>query len=90
MREAVIVEAVRTPIARGKPGVGDLSDFHATKLLALSLQEIVSRSGLDHADVDYVAGGCVTQACEQAGNITRNAWLMLCKVYTARGTTLAN
>ena len=90
MREAVIVEAVRTPIARGKPGVGDLSDFHATKLLALSLQEIVSRSGLDHADVDYLAGGCVTQAGEQAGNITRNAWLTLGKDYTAGGTTLDN
>ena len=90
MREAVIVEAVRTPLARGKPGVGDLSDFHATKLLALSLQEIVSRSGLDHADVDYLAGGCVTQAGEQAGNITRNAWLTLGKDYTAGGTTLDN
>ena len=90
MREAVIVEAVRTPIARGKPGVGDLSDFHATKLLALSLQEIVSRSGLDHADIDYLAGGCVTQAGEQAGNITRNAWLTLGKDYTAGGTTLDN
>ena len=42
MREAVIVEAVRTPIGRGKPGVGDLCDFHATELLALSLNEIVS------------------------------------------------
>ena len=90
MREAVIVEAVRTPIARGKPGVGDLSDFHATKLLALSLQEIVSRSGLDYADIDYLAGGCVTQAGEQAGNITRNAWLTLGKDYTAGGTTLDN
>ena len=90
MREAVIVEAVRTPIARGKPGVGDLSDFHATKLLALSLQEIVNRTGLEHADVDYLAGGCVTQAGEQAGNITRNAWLTLGKDYTAGGTTLDN
>jgi len=90
MREAVIVEAVRTPIARGKPGVGDLHGFHATELLALSLQELVNRSGLQHADVDYLAGGCVTQAGEQAGNITRNAWLTLGKDYTAGGTTLDN
>lgn len=90
MREAVIVEAVRTPIARGKPGVGDLCDFHATQLLALSLNEIVKRTGLDYADVDYLAGGCVTQAGEQAGNITRNAWLTLGKDYTAGGTTLDN
>tara|TARA_R110002072_G_scaffold18083_5_gene68099 strand:- start:1185 stop:2360 length:1176 start_codon:yes stop_codon:yes gene_type:complete len=90
MREAVIVEAVRTPIARGKPGVGDLCDFHATKLLALSLKEIVNRTGLEYADVEYLAGGCVTQAGEQAGNITRNAWLTLGKDYTAGGTTLDN
>jgi acetyl-CoA C-acetyltransferase len=90
MPEAVIVEAVRTPIARGKPGVGDLCDFHATELLALSLEEIVKRSGLDYGDVEYIAGGCVTQAGEQAGNITRNAWLTLGKDYTAGGTTLDN
>lgn len=90
MREAVIVEAVRTPIARGKPGVGDLCDFHATQLLALSLNEIVKRTGLNYSDVEYLAGGCVTQAGEQAGNITRNAWLTLGKDYTAGGTTLDN
>lgn len=90
MREAVIVEAVRTPIGRGKPGVGDLSGFHAVELLGLSLAEIVKRTGIEHGDVDYLAGGCVTQAGEQAGNITRNAWLSLGKDYTAGGTTLDN
>jgi len=90
MREAVIVEAVRTPIARGKAGVGDLHGFHAVELLGLSLAEVVKRSGLEYSDVDYLAGGCVTQAGEQAGNITRNAWLNLGKVYTAGGTTLDN
>ena len=34
MREAVIVEALRTPIARGKMGRGDLSGLHAGQLLA--------------------------------------------------------
>ena len=90
MREAVIVEAVRTPIGRGKAGVGDLHGFHAVELLGLSLAEIVRRSGLEYGDVDYIAGGCVTQAGEQAGNITRNAWLNLGKDYTAGGTTLDN
>jgi acetyl-CoA C-acetyltransferase len=90
MREAVIVEAVRTPIARGKAGVGDLHGFHAVELLGLSLAEVMKRSGLDYGDVDYLAGGCVTQAGEQAGNIVRNAWLNLGKVYTAGGTTLDN
>ncbi|MEM9254975.1 MAG: steroid 3-ketoacyl-CoA thiolase [Pseudomonadota bacterium] len=90
MREAVIVEAVRTPIARGKPGVGDLHDYHATKLLALSYQEILNRTGLEMSDVDYLAAGCVTQAGEQAGNIARNAWLTMGKDFTTGGTTLDN
>ena len=77
MREAVIVEAVRTPIGRGKPVVGDLSGFHAVELLGLSLAEIMKRSGLEYSEVDYLAGGCVTQAGEQSSNITRNAWLNL-------------
>ena len=75
MAEAVIVEAVRTPIARGKPIVGELHGFHAVNLLGLSLDALVNRAGIEHGDVDYLAGGCVTQAGEQAGNITRNAWL---------------
>lgn len=90
MREAVIVEAVRTPIARGKPGVGDLCDFHATQLLALSYGELLRRSGLSMADVDYVAAGCVTQAGEQAGNIARNAWLTMGNDWSTGGTTLDN
>ena len=90
MREAVIVEAVRTPIARGKPGVGDLTDFHATELLALSYREILRRTGLAMSDVDYVAAGCVTQAGEQAGNIARNAWLTMGNDWKTGGTTLDN
>ena len=90
MREAVIVEAVRTPIARGKVGVGDLHDFHATKLLALSYRELLKRSGLEMDEVDYLAAGCVTQAGEQAGNIARNAWLTMGEHYRTGGTTLDN
>ena len=46
MSEAVIVEAVRTYISRGKPIVGDLHGFHAVDLLALSLDALVKRSGM--------------------------------------------
>ena len=62
MPEAVIVDALRTPIAKGKPIVGDLSGFHPAELLALTFRELVKRNGLDYADIDYLAGGCVTQA----------------------------
>ena len=88
MPEAVIVEACRTPIARGKAIIGDLNGFHATELLGLSLNEVIRRAGIDHSDVELVAGGCVTQAGEQAGNVARNAWLSLGKDYTAGGFTV--
>ena len=47
MREAVIVEALRTPIARGKMGKGDLSGFHPAQLLAKVQSAVVERAGID-------------------------------------------
>lgn len=72
--EAVIVDVVRTPSGRGKPG-GELSDIHPADLLAGVLAEIVHRNGVDPALVDDVIAGCVTQSGEQAGNIARTALL---------------
>ena len=83
MPEAVIVEACRTPIGRGKPIVGDLSGLHTTALLGASLREVVRRAGIEYSDVDLVAGGCVNQAGEQSNNITRVSWLALGKDFTA-------
>ncbi|MFD8382545.1 thiolase family protein [Streptomyces sp. NPDC059679] len=74
MRDAVIVEAVRTPIAKGKPG-GALAGVHPVELLAHTLGALVERSGVDPALVDDVIGGCVDQVGEQAMNLTRYAWL---------------
>ncbi|HVL64827.1 MAG TPA: thiolase family protein [Actinomycetota bacterium] len=71
-REAVIVEAVRTPL--GKRG-GKLKDWHPVDLLAETLNELVSRATLDAATVDDVICGCVSQIGEQSLNIGRNAWL---------------
>jgi acetyl-CoA acetyltransferase family protein len=72
MREAVIVEAVRTPL--GKRG-GRLESWHPVDLLGATLSELVSRSGIDPSVVDDVIGGCVSQVGEQTLNVTRNAWL---------------
>ncbi|HEV2373152.1 MAG TPA: steroid 3-ketoacyl-CoA thiolase [Streptosporangiaceae bacterium] len=72
MGNAVIVEAVRTPI--GKRG-GRLSGLHAAELLGTVQRALLDRAGLDPAAVEQVLGGCVTQAGEQAGNVTRTAWL---------------
>ncbi|MFE3546469.1 acetyl-CoA C-acyltransferase [Nocardia sp. NPDC059177] len=74
MRDAVIVEAVRTPIGKGKP-TGALHDVHPVDLLAHSLREVVDRSGIDPALIDDVIGGVVTQIGEQGVNMTRRAAL---------------
>jgi acetyl-CoA acyltransferase len=70
MREAVIVEAVRTPIGRRN---GKLKDVHPVVLASLVLREVVRRAGIDPAQVEDVVFGCVGQAGEQSLNIGRNA-----------------
>lgn len=75
MAEAVIVEAVRTPIGRGKPVIGKLSGFHAAELLSLTQKALIEKAGVAPDDVGQIIGGCVTQAGEQSSNVTRTAWL---------------
>jgi acetyl-CoA acyltransferase len=74
MPEALIVDAVRSPIGRGRP-TGALHDVHPVDLLAHSLRTLADRTGIDPAVVDDVVGGTVTQAGEQALNLTRSAVL---------------
>ncbi|WP_327094962.1 thiolase family protein [Nocardia vinacea] len=74
MRDAVIVEAVRTPIGKGKPN-GALHNVNAVDLLAHSLRAVIDRSGIDPALIDDVIGGIVTQIGEQGANMTRRAAL---------------
>lgn len=71
---AVIVEAVRTPVGKGKPG-GALSGIHPVDLLSLTLEALVQRAGIDPEVVDDVIAGCVQQVGDQAGNIAHNAAL---------------
>ncbi|MFF7477036.1 acetyl-CoA C-acyltransferase [Streptomyces sp. NPDC008092] len=74
MTNAVIVDAVRTPSGRGKPG-GQLSGLHPAELLSGVLRALITRNGLDPGSVDDVIAGCVGQAGEQALNIARSAVL---------------
>ena len=74
MRDAVIVEAVRTPIGKGKPG-GALHGVHPVELLAGTIRELIGRTGIDPALVDDVIGGTVSQVGEQSFNTTRWAAL---------------
>jgi acetyl-CoA C-acetyltransferase len=88
MRESVVVEAIRTPIAKGKMGRGGLSGIHPAKLLATTLQAVVERAGIAPKDVEQVIGGCVTQAGEQSCNIARHSWLSRGDGWHTGGTTV--
>ncbi|MFI1915639.1 thiolase family protein [Nocardia sp. NPDC020380] len=74
MRDAVIVEAVRTPIGKGKAN-GALHGVHPSDLFAHSLREIVRRTEIDPVLIDDVIGGIVTAVGEQGSNLTRRAAL---------------
>ena len=71
-REAVIVEAVRSPLGKRN---GKLKDWHPVDLLATVLNETIDRSGIDASLVDDVICGCVSQVGDQSLNVGRNAWL---------------
>jgi acetyl-CoA C-acetyltransferase len=85
MPEAVIVDAVRTPIGRRN---GWLSGTHPTVLLGSAIKGLLERTGVDPSDVEQVVAGCVTQAGEQASNVGRNAWLGAGLAFTTAATTV--
>ncbi|MGN7979275.1 thiolase family protein [Microbacterium sp. 22195] len=72
--EAVVVDVIRTPVGRGKPG-GSLSGVHPVDLAAGMLQSILERNGLESGQIDDVMLGCVSQVGDQAMNIARQAVL---------------
>jgi acetyl-CoA acetyltransferase family protein len=84
-REAVIVEAVRTPV--GRRG-GRLKEWHPVDLLAHTLQALVGRAGIDPELIDDVIAGCVSQVGEQAANVGRNAALAAGFPESVPGTTI--
>ncbi len=71
-REAVIVEAVRSPIGKRN---GSLKETHPVDLLAEVLKEVVSRAGVDPGQIEDNITGCVSQVGEQSINVARNGWL---------------
>src|ERR1700722_11569272 len=73
-RQAVIVDAVRTPVAKGKPG-GAYAEIHPVDLHAHVLSALVERTGIDPAIVDDVISGAVGQVGEQSTNTAR--WAVL-------------
>jgi acetyl-CoA acyltransferase len=87
MREAVIVDAVRTPLGRGKKN-GALAGWHAVDLASEPLRALVERTGIDPALIEDVIMGCVGQVGEQGLNIARNAALAAGFPETVCGTTV--
>ncbi|ONH62047.1 acetyl-CoA acetyltransferase [Frankia sp. CcI49] len=85
MPNPVIVEATRSPIGRRR---GALAGVHPAHLLGHTQRAVLERAGLDPASVEQVVGGCVTQAGEQASNITRYAWLASELPTTTAATTV--
>ena len=71
---AVIIDAVRSPMGKGKAS-GALAGLHPVELLAQVLTGLVERNGIDPAAVDDVLVGCVSQAGEQSSTPGRQAWL---------------
>jgi acetyl-CoA acyltransferase len=85
MRDAVIVEAVRTPVGKRN---GGLAGIHSADLSAHVLRALAERSGLDPAGVDDVIWGCVTQLGEQTFDIARTAVLSAGWPESVPGTTV--
>ncbi|MFA6241256.1 MAG: thiolase family protein, partial [Candidatus Hydrogenedentales bacterium] len=69
-----IVEAVRTPVGRGRDD-GALHSVHPVDLLAMTLSECVRRAGVDKGEVEDVIAGCVSPMAKQGANIGRLALL---------------
>jgi acetyl-CoA acyltransferase len=85
MRDAVIVDAVRTPVGRRN---GAYSEVHPVDLSAHVLNALVERTGVDPAVVDDVVWGCVSQVGEQTMNVGRNAVLAAGWPESVPGTTV--
>ncbi len=85
MRDAVIVEAVRTPVGKRN---GGLASVHPTDLSAHVLRALAERAGVDPILVDDVIWGCVSQVGEQTCDIARNAVLGAGWPESVPGTTV--
>ncbi|HEX8770923.1 MAG TPA: thiolase family protein [Acidimicrobiales bacterium] len=85
MATAVIVDAVRTAIAKRN---GALAGWHPVDLAAETLRALVDRNGLDPAAIEDVILGCVCQTGEQALNVGRNAALAAGLPESVTGTTI--
>lgn len=88
MREAWIIDAVRSPRGRGKPGVGSLSHIHPQRCMAQVLNGLKDKVGFDPADVEDVVAGCGTGSGDHAHDIARMSVLDAGWPISVTGVTL--
>ena len=74
-REALIADAVRTPIGKAHPERGWYRDIHPNAMLAACYRALIERSDLAPELVEDLVIGCTAPFGEQSRNIGRNAWL---------------
>ena len=85
MREAVIVEALRTPMGRHS---GILKDIRTDDLGAYIIAKLVEKTGVKKEEIEDVYFGCTNQAGEDSRNVARNASLLAGLPYTVPGATV--
>jgi 3-oxoadipyl-CoA thiolase len=85
MKEAVIVEAVRTPMGRHS---GILKDIRTDDLAAHIIAKLVEKTGINKEEIEDVYFGCTNQAGEDSRNVARNASLLAGLPYTIPGATV--
>jgi 3-oxoadipyl-CoA thiolase len=85
MKEAVIVEAVRTPMGRL---AGIFKDVRTDDLAAAIIAKLVEKAGINKDEIEDVYFGCTNQAGEDSRNVARNALLLAGLPYTIPGTTV--
>jgi acetyl-CoA C-acetyltransferase/3-oxo-5,6-didehydrosuberyl-CoA/3-oxoadipyl-CoA thiolase len=85
MKEAVIVEAVRTPMGRHS---GIFKDVRTDDLAAYIIAKMVAKAGINKDEIEDVYFGCTNQAGEDSRNVARNAALLAGLPYTVPGATI--
>src|SRR5579862_1356139 len=76
MRQAVVIEAVRTPIARAHAEKGNFRDVRADDLSADMMRALLERVPFPADQIEDIHWGCVKQDHEQGYNIARQAALI--------------
>ena len=88
METAVVIDALRTPVAKACPREGWYRDVRSDDLSADLIRELVGRNKLDPALVEDVKWGCCQQQGEQAFDIARTAALLAGLPVETTGVTI--